>query len=269
MIFFACALPALTLSSSANTSCSLPTLPPRSPIFWARRPRKARNAMIRIKICGITNLADAKAATDAGANALGFNFYEKSLRRIITADAAQIRSKLPPEIEALGVFVNAKPASINSLRALVRVDAAQLHGDETPDIASRVASSLPVIKAFRVDASFALATLNRYPGVFAFLLDGARAGQYGGTGQTADWELAGCAAASHRIILSGGLKVENVAEAIRAVRPYGVDVASGLEMKPGKKDHARLKEFIDEVRRAEQQLESSLENPTQQNRTQP
>jgi phosphoribosylanthranilate isomerase len=225
--------------------------------------------MIRIKICGITNLADAKAATDAGANALGFNFYEKSLRRIVTADAAQIRSKLPPEIEAVGVFVNAKPADINSLRAFVRFDAAQLHGDETPDIASRVASSLPVIKAFRVDASFALATLNRYPGVFAFLLDGARAGQYGGTGQTADWELARCAAASHRIILSGGLKVENVAEAIRAVRPYGVDVASGLEMKPGKKDHARLKEFIDEVRRAEQQLESSLENPTQQNRTQP
>jgi phosphoribosylanthranilate isomerase len=219
--------------------------------------------MIRIKICGITNLADAKAATDAGANALGFNFYEKSLRRIVTADAAQIRSKLPKEIEAVGVFVNAKPADINSLRAFVRFDTAQLHGDETPDIVSRVASSLPVIKAFRADANFALATLDRYSDVFAFLLDGARAGQYGGTGQTTDWDFARRAASSRRIILSGGLKVENVADAIRIVRPYGVDVASGLESKPGKKDHARLKEFIDEVRRVDQQLETSQENPTQ------
>ncbi len=223
--------------------------------------------MIRIKICGITNLADAKAATDAGANALGFNFYEKSLRRIVTADAAQIRSKLPKEIEAVGVFVNAKPADINSLRAFVRFDAAQLHGDETPDIVSRVASSLPVIKAFRVDANFVLATLDRYSDAFAFLLDAARSGQYGGTGHTTDWDFARRASTNRRILLSGGLKVENVAAAIRIVRPYGVDVASGLETKPGKKDHARLKEFIDEVRRAEQQLEQQLE-PPQENPTQ-
>jgi phosphoribosylanthranilate isomerase len=219
--------------------------------------------MIRIKICGITNLADAKAATDAGANSLGFNFYEKSLRRVSTADAAQIRSKLPKEIEAVGVFVNAKPADINSLRAFVRFDTAQLHGDETPDIVSRIAGSLPVIKAFRVDANFALATFDRYADVFAFLLDAARAGQYGGTGQTTDWDFARRAATSRRIILSGGLKIENVAEAIRIVRPYGIDVASALETKPGKKDHARVKEFIDEVRRAEQQLETPKENPTQ------
>jgi phosphoribosylanthranilate isomerase len=218
--------------------------------------------MIRIKICGITNLADAKAATDAGANSLGFNFYEKSLRRISTADAAQIRSKLPKEIEAVGVFVNAKPADINSLRAFVRFDTAQLHGDETPNIVSRVASSLPVIKAFRVDANFLLSTFDQFSDVFAFLLDAARAGQYGGTGQTTDWDFARRAAVSHRIILSGGLKVENVAEAICLVRPYAVDVASGVESKPGKKDHGRLKEFIDEVRRAEQQLETPQENPT-------
>ena len=218
--------------------------------------------MIRIKICGITNLADAKAATDAGANSLGFNFYEKSLRRVSTADAAQIRSKLPKEIEAVGVFVNAKPADINSLRAFVRFDTAQLHGDETPNIVSRVASSLPVIKAFRVDANFLLSTFDQFSDVFAFLLDAARAGQYGGTGQTTDWDFARRAAVSHRIILSGGLKVENVAEAICLVRPYAVDVASGVESKPGKKDHGRLKEFIDEVRRAEQQLETPPENPT-------
>src|SRR5258708_27312879 len=107
--------------------------------------------MIRIKICGITNLADAKAATDAGANSLGFNFYEKSLRRVVTADAAQIRSKLPKEIEAVGVFVNAKPAHINSLRPFLRFDTAQLHGDETPNLVSRVATSLPLIKPFPAD----------------------------------------------------------------------------------------------------------------------
>jgi phosphoribosylanthranilate isomerase len=222
--------------------------------------------MIRIKICGITNLADAKAAIDAGANSLGFNFYEKSLRRVVTADAAQIRSKLPEGIEAVGVFVNAKPADINSLRAFVRFDTAQLHGDETPDIVKRVASSLPVIKAFRVDSSFSMSVFDQFPEAFAFLLDGARAGQYGGTGQITDWDFARRAATNRRIILSGGLKVENVAEAIRIVHPYGVDVASGLESKPGKKDHARLKEFIDEVRRAEQleqQLETPKQNPTQ------
>lgn len=219
--------------------------------------------MIRIKICGITNLADAKAATDAGAHSLGFNFYEKSLRRVVTADAAQIRSKLPKEVEAVGVFVNAKPADINSLRAFVRFDTAQLHGDETPDIVSRVASSLPVIKAFRVDSSFSMKTFDKFTDVFAFLLDGALTGQYGGTGQTTDWDFASRAAINRRIILSGGLKVENVADAIRLVRPYAVDVASGVEFKPGKKDHARLKAFIDEVRRAEQQLGTGKENPTQ------
>ncbi len=112
-----------------------------------------------------------------------------------------------------------------------------------------------------------MSLFDQFPGVLAFLLDGARVGQYGGTGQTTDWDFARRAAAAHRIILSGGLKVENVAEAVRIVRPYGVDVASGLETKPGRKDHARLKEFIDEVRRAEkrleQQLETRKENPTQ------
>src|SRR5260221_5450219 len=103
--------------------------------------------MIRIKICGITNLADAKAAIDAGPNSLGFNFYEKSLRRVVTADAAQIRSKLPKEVEAVGVFVNAKPTDINSLRAFVRFETAPLHGDETADVLSRAASSLRVIQA--------------------------------------------------------------------------------------------------------------------------
>lgn len=221
---------------------------------------------VRVKICGITNLADAKAAVDAGANSLGFNFYQKSLRRISTADAAQIRSKLPKEIECVGVFVNALAEDISSLRAFVRFDAAQLHGDESADFVANLAKALPVIKAFRVDAKFTLATLDRFSDAFAFLLDAARAGQYGGTGQTTDWDVARRAAASRRIILSGGLNVENVAEAVRTVRPYAVDVASGLETKPGRKDHAKMKGFVEEVRRAEsdfaQQPENSQQNPS-------
>ncbi|MGB2590446.1 MAG: phosphoribosylanthranilate isomerase [Candidatus Acidiferrum sp.] len=213
--------------------------------------------MILVKICGITNWADAKAACDAGANMLGFNFYDKSLRRVSTVEAATMRSKLPNGVDPVGLFVNANPAEIASLHAFVRFNAAQLHGDETPTIVSEVTRKVPVIKAFRVAADFPLGTLDKYHDAFAFLLDGSRAGQFGGTGANADWNVARRAAAAHRIILAGGLTPENVGPAIRSVRPYAVDVATGVESKPGKKDHVRLKEFIDEVRRAEAQLEQA------------
>jgi phosphoribosylanthranilate isomerase len=212
--------------------------------------------MILVKICGITNWPDAKAACDAGADMLGFNFYEKSLRRISTVEAATIRARLPSGVQAVGIFVNAKPAEINSLHAFVRFTAAQLHGDETPTIVSEVTRTVPVIKAFRVAADFPLSTLDKYHDAFAFLLDGSRAGQFGGTGASADWNVAHRAVAAYRIILAGGLTPENVGAAMRSVRPYAVDVASGVESKPGKKDYARLKEFIEEVRRTEQQLEA-------------
>jgi phosphoribosylanthranilate isomerase len=213
--------------------------------------------MILIKICGITNWPDAKAACDAGANLLGFNFYEKSLRRVSTVEAATMRNRLPAGVEAVGVFVNAKPAEIVSLHGFVRFNAAQLHGDETPAIVSEIARTVPVIKAFRVAADFPVATLDRYHEAFAFLIDASRSGQFGGTGTAADWNVARRAVASHRIILAGGLTPENVGPAIRSVRPYAVDVASGVETKPGKKDHAKLKEFIDVVRRTEQELEAT------------
>ncbi|HEY2545938.1 MAG TPA: phosphoribosylanthranilate isomerase [Candidatus Acidoferrum sp.] len=212
--------------------------------------------MILVKICGITNWPDAKAACDAGANMLGFNFYEKSLRRVSTVEAATMRAKLPAGVQAVGLFVNAKPAEINSLHAFVRFAAVQLHGDETPVVVSEVSRTVPVIKAFRVAADFPLSTLDKYHDAFAFLLDGARAGQFGGTGASADWNVARRAVAVHRIILAGGLTPENVGAAIRTVRPYAVDVASGVESKPGKKDHAKLQAFIEEVRRADQELEA-------------
>ncbi len=207
--------------------------------------------MVRVKICGITNSADAFAAIDAGANLLGFNFYEKSPRHITEAEAAKIRARLPKKIKAVGIFVNASPAEVTALRKSLKLDAVQLHGDETPDSVAQIARLMPVIKAFRVEPEFPLATLDEYREAFAFLFDAAHTGQYGGTGRTTDWDLARRAALSRRIILAGGLKVENVAAAVRIVRPYGIDVASGVESEPGKKDPGLLHEFIQEVRRAE------------------
>ncbi len=207
--------------------------------------------MVRVKICGITNSADALAAIDAGANLLGFNFYEKSPRHITEAETARIRARLPKKIQAVGIFVNASPAEVTALRKSLKLDAVQLHGDETPDSVAQIARLIPVIKAFRVEPEFPLATLDEYREAFAFLFDAALAGQYGGTGRTTDWDVARRAALSRRIILAGGLKVENVAAAVRIVRPYGIDVASGVESKPGKKDPGLLREFIQEVRRAE------------------
>ncbi|HKW55875.1 MAG TPA: phosphoribosylanthranilate isomerase [Candidatus Acidoferrum sp.] len=212
--------------------------------------------MILVKICGITNWPDAKAACDAGANILGFNFYDKSLRRVSTVEAATMRAKLPKEVESFGVFVNAQHNEIISLHGFVRFSAAQLHGDEPPGAISEISRTVRVIKAFRVAADFPVATLDKYHDAFAFLLDGSRSGQFGGTGTAADWNVAGRAVAAHRIILAGGLTPENVSAAIRTVRPYAVDVASGVEAKPGKKDHGKLQAFLEEVRRTEKELET-------------
>jgi phosphoribosylanthranilate isomerase len=207
--------------------------------------------MVRVKVCGITNAADALAAVDAGANLLGFNFYEKSPRCITKAEAARIRLQLPKRVEAVGIFVNAPPADIAAVCASLQLDAAQLHGDESPEAVAELAGSVPVIKAFRVEPDFPLKMLDQYSTAFAFLFDAAHTGQYGGTGRSTDWDVARRAVKGRRIILAGGLKVENVAAAVRIVRPYGIDVASGVESKPGKKDHGLLREFIQEARRAE------------------
>src|ERR1700741_583009 len=200
--------------------------------------------MVRVKICGITNAADALAAVDAGADLLGFNFYAKSPRRIAEDEAAKIRPRLPREVDAVGIFVNAPTADVAAMCKSLKLDAAQLHGDETAETVAELAGSIPVVKPFRVDLDFDLKTLKDYSRAFAFLFDAVVSGQYGGTGHSTDWDVARKAAVKHRIILAGGLKVENVAAAVRIVRPYGIDVASGVESKPGKKDHGRLRELI-------------------------
>jgi phosphoribosylanthranilate isomerase len=210
--------------------------------------------MVRVKICGITNGRDARAACKLGAYALGFNFYEKSPRVITPAETWKLRQRLPAGVEAVGVFVNWKPEAVVALAGALRLSAAQLHGDESPRDAAFCAKKVPVIKAFRVTPDLSVSDLGKFRSVSGFLLDAARAGQYGGTGHTTDWAFARRAAASRPIILSGGLTPENVADAIRTVQPHAVDVASGVEARPGKKDHGKMREFFQEVERANREL---------------
>ncbi len=212
-------------------------------------------ARVRVKICGIANLADAKAAVDLGADALGFNFYEKSVRNIAPADAYKIIRALPEKIEAVGVFVNWSPEAVIALARAVDLDTVQLHGDEPASTARAAAKFFNVTKALRVGKDFRLASLRPFQSsVRAFLFDACTKNQFGGTGHRTDWTIARRAAKSHRIILAGGLTPENVAEAILYVRPYAVDVASGVESAPGKKDRAKLRRFFAEVSRANRQL---------------
>jgi phosphoribosylanthranilate isomerase len=211
--------------------------------------------MVRVKICGITNLADAKAAVDLGTDALGFNFYENSVRNIAPAAGYKIIRALPEKIEAAGVFVNWSPEAVIALARAVDLDTVQLHGDEPAATARVVANYFQVTKAMRVGKDFRLAQLKPFQSaVRAFLFDAAKFGQFGGTGQRTDWTIARRAAKTHDIILAGGLTPENVAEAILYVRPYAVDVASGVESRPGKKDRAKLRAFFSEVARANKQL---------------
>ncbi len=203
---------------------------------------------VRIKICGITNQADAAAAVRAGADALGFIFYAGSPRCVAPERAAEIVAGLPPFVVPVGVFVNAAAGEIESICETAGIQAAQLHGDESPGFCEALAGQKrPVIKAFRVrDASWK-SDAAAYP-VGAVLLDTFAEDRYGGTGTTFDWRLV--EGSPHRVILSGGLNPDNVAEAVRSVRPYGVDTGSGVEREPGRKDHDKVRAFVEAARRA-------------------
>jgi phosphoribosylanthranilate isomerase len=217
--------------------------------------------MTRVKICGITNVEDARVACEAGVDAIGLNFYSRSPRALSIEKAAELRASIPSSVQVFGVFVNAEAGEVMKIFRDVRLDALQLHGDESPTTVAQLARIAPVFKALRVGPDFSAATLESYPNVSGFLFDTADAmpGQYGGTGRLADWGVAQQAARSHRVILAGGLNADNVAAAILQVRPYGVDVASGVEASPGAKDHAQLREFVREARRADQELHSPAE----------
>jgi phosphoribosylanthranilate isomerase len=203
--------------------------------------------MIKIKICGITNLEDALTAATAGADALGFNFYKKSPRFIEPTKAAEIIAQLPPFIMPVGVFVNEREEKIREIQALTCMQAIQLHGDESPEFCQRLDGR--IIKAFQVKDKESLQNMAHYR-VAAYLLDSYKEGARGGTGVAFDWHLAVVAKTFGKVILAGGLTPENVAEAVKLVQPYGVDVAGGVEKEKGIKDHAKLRKFITEVRRA-------------------
>ena len=210
--------------------------------------------MVRVKICGITNPADAQLAAELGAHAIGLNFYPQSPRSISPHDAAKIIKPLPPFVAPAGVFVNWAADPVIALSKALHLSSAQLHGDETPQTCAAIAQHLPIIKVFRIKKGSALPKFAEYRAANAFLLDAASTTDFGGTGKTIDWLLARRAANRHRIILAGGLTPENVAEAILTVRPYAVDVASGVESRLGKKDPAKLQKFFAEVARANREL---------------
>jgi len=203
--------------------------------------------MTKVKICGIKTLPDALAAIEAGADYLGFNFYPKSVRFIEKSACAEITSVLKrehPQIELVGVFVNFPVDEIKDILQTCNLDLAQLHGDETPEMFAQLAPH--AFRAFRgIPESNAGYERDEVP---AMLIDAAVKGVYGGSGVTADWAAAAELAKKYPLLLAGGLTPENVADAIRQVRPWGVDVASGVESAPGEKDAGKMKAFVQAVR---------------------
>ncbi|WP_456431216.1 phosphoribosylanthranilate isomerase [Thermosulfuriphilus sp.] len=204
--------------------------------------------MVRVKICGLTRLTDALAAVAAGAHALGFVFYRRSPRYIEPHLAKEIVASLPPLVTTVGVFVDEPPEMIKKIMEEVGLDLVQLHGQEPPSVCEILFPR--VIKAFRISGPQDLARIDLYRNVVrAILLDSYRPGVPGGTGESFDWQWAISAKAlGLPVILAGGLRPENILEAIKVVEPYGVDVSSGVEISPGEKDPLRIKDLIAKIK---------------------
>jgi len=202
--------------------------------------------MVKVKVCGITNIEDAIAAAEFGADALGFVFYEKSPRYIEPLRAKEIMLRLPPFVTTVGVFVDEKRRVVESVMGSVGLDVAQFHGHEPPEecIITRRA-----IKAFHIKDETDLEAMKKYK-VSAYLLDTYTPDALGGTGQIFNWSIAMDAKPLGKIILAGGLTPDNVADAVRMVRPYAVDVSSGVEYKKGVKDREKLRLFIERAKEA-------------------
>lgn len=204
---------------------------------------------VKVKICGLTNAEDAAVAVEAGADAVGFVFHKKSPRCADMAVVKAIVKELPPFVLPIGVFVNEDAKVVREVMDSCGLALAQLHGDETAAYCEQLGR--PMLKAIRLrdrHSFLALAEFQGRAGVRGFLVDAFSPDAYGGTGQVADWSLAAEAAAVTRILLAGGLTPENVAHAIEQVRPYGVDVSSGVEASPGRKDHEKVRAFVQAVR---------------------
>jgi phosphoribosylanthranilate isomerase len=202
----------------------------------------------RVKFCGMTRREDAVVAADLGADAIGFVFWEGSPRAIAPQAARDIARALPPLLWRVGVFVDATVAEIRDVAEAVGLDVVQLHGDESPDTAQALGGR--IVKALGRREHDLIAAAAPWPHDVLLLVDAIDPVRRGGTGELADWDGARALAARRRVVLAGGLVAENVGDAIRAVRPYGVDVSSGIEASPGVKDRRRMQAFMDAVARA-------------------
>jgi phosphoribosylanthranilate isomerase len=211
---------------------------------------------VRVKICGVRTYEEAQTALDCGADALGFNFWQKSARYIEPQSAREIIQRLPVFTHCVGVFVNEDAERIRQIIEQAKINVVQLHGDEAPEFCAQI-GAVKIIKAFRVAEDFDIEELKRFA-ADAFLLDSKVKGEYGGTGKRFDWRIAVEAKSIAPIILAGGINVENVAEAIDEVRPFAVDVCSGVEAEPGRKDLQKLREFMLEVERANRNLREPI-----------
>lgn len=205
--------------------------------------------MTVVKICGINNLEDALVAVDAGADALGFNFYKPSPRYVTPQHAREIIERLPESILKVGVFVNEPtPEDVRNIAEQAGLTALQLHGDESPGYCHELAATHYVIKALPVAGDFDINLVHNYQ-VTAIMLDTKHKTLRGGTGNTFDWSIAKEVGKDvSKLYLAGGLSPENVADAIESVRPFAVDACSALESQPGKKDHKRVRAFLQTVR---------------------
>jgi phosphoribosylanthranilate isomerase len=208
--------------------------------------------IVRVKLCGLTRVADVVMALELGVDALGFNFVGGSPRQVTVDQARDLCAAVPPFTSRVGVFADQPPRVMEATAHAVGLTCLQLHGDEPPEICGEIA--LPWYKAHRVGGDFEPESVTRYRSSTC-LLDASVEGTLGGTGRTFDWTLARLTSAHARVIVAGGLTPLNVADAVAAARPYAVDVNSGVESSPGRKDRRLLTEFMDRVREAARKVE--------------
>jgi phosphoribosylanthranilate isomerase len=199
--------------------------------------------MVKVKMCGITNLEDARKAVFYGATAVGFIFHKKSPRYVSPSRAKRLIDELPPFVEPVGVFVDLSERAIHDICRFTGLKTVQLHGKEEPGFCARLKKNYTVIKSFRVNDDFRLGSVQKYK-VDAYLFDAFVDGVEGGTGQTFNWRLLEGVKFDRPVILSGGLNATNVTEGISLVKPYAVDVSSSLESAPGIKDPRKIREFM-------------------------
>ena len=205
----------------------------------------ASEKQVKVKVCGMTSLKDALVAVEVGADAVGFIFYKKSPRSVTMKTVREIVLELPPFVDTVGVFVDETAEQINKIADYCNLDIIQLHGDESPTFCKKIRRK--VIKAFRIKDMQSVKKLSSFQ-VSGFLLDTFSENLHGGTGEVFDWNLALPAKKFGPVIMAGGLTPNNVQQAVRQIRPYGVDVCSGVESEPGIKDHKKVRAFLNNAK---------------------